>query len=50
MLHMEGNVGWPSKWEREAIVQVRVTLNTQLSESVARQLRDQLNGLLPDEP
>jgi hypothetical protein len=44
-LHMAGSIGWPSAWE-QPILQIGVTLTTPLTESVARQLRDQLNVLV----
>jgi hypothetical protein len=47
-LRMDGSVGWPSAWE-EPIVQLQVRLTTPMTESVARQIRDQLNAFLPGE-
>ncbi len=47
-LRMDGSVGWPSAWE-QPIVQLQVRLTTPLTESVARQIRDQLNSLVPGE-
>jgi len=45
-LRMDGSVGWPPAWE-QPIVQLQVRLTTPMTESVARQIRDQLDALLP---
>jgi hypothetical protein len=47
-LRMDGSAGWPTSWE-QPFVQVQVRLTTPLSTAVARQVRDQLNSLLPDD-
>lgn len=48
-LRLKGDVGWPADEEREPVIQIAVTLNTRLTESAARQLRDQMNAFLPPE-
>jgi hypothetical protein len=48
MLRLQGDVGWPTTWERDAIIQLNVNLSTRITESAARQLRDQINALLPE--
>jgi hypothetical protein len=47
-LRMDGSVGWPSEWE-QPIVQFHVRLTTPMTESAARQIRDQLNTLVRGE-
>jgi len=46
-LRLQGDVGWPSGDQREPFIQIAVTLNTRLTESSARQLRDQIDIFLP---
>ena len=46
ILRMDGSAGWPLSWE-QPLIQIQVRLTTSLTTGVARQLRDQLNALLP---
>jgi hypothetical protein len=47
-LRMDGSVGWPSAWE-QPIIQMQVKLTTPLTDTVARQVRDQLIALVPED-
>jgi hypothetical protein len=47
-LRLNGSLGWPSGQDKEPVVALNVTLSTVLTESVARQLRDQINALISD--
>jgi hypothetical protein len=46
-LRLHGDVGWPADEARVPMIQIAVTLNTRLTESAARQLRDHINTFLP---
>jgi|GEM_PF-3678397 len=49
-LRLNGEIGWPSRPGAEPLITVGVSLNTRIPESAARQLRDQIDALLPRKP
>jgi hypothetical protein len=49
MLRLQGSIGWPQDVDRGPILQLAVTLTSRLTETAARQLRDQLDAFLPSD-
>lgn len=46
-LRLMGEIGWPSSPEKEPLVTFSVSIKTEITEQVARQLRDQIEALFP---
>jgi len=46
-LRLNGEIGWPAGPDKEPLITFGVSLRTEITEGAARQLRDQIDGLLP---
>jgi hypothetical protein len=48
-LRLQGDIGWPTGPDKEPVVTLNVSLRMQIADTAARQLRNQINALLPQD-